>query len=172
MGQVPLHPALVHIPLGLAIVLPLVALGVTVAIARNWLAPRSFAMVVLLQALLFGAGFAALKTGENEEKRVEAVVPERAIEAHEEAAEVFLTGAGISLAVGIAGLFFLRRERALRWMAAGATVATLAVAGLAVGVGKPGGELVYVHGAARAYTGNAASAADGVRAGPERQDDD
>lgn len=172
MGQVPLHPALVHLPLGLAVVLPLVALFITVAIARNWLAPRSFALVVLLQALLFGAGFAALKTGEKEEERVEAVVPERAIHAHEEAAEAFLTGAGISLAVGIAGLFFLRRERALRWMAAGATAATVAVAGLAVGVGKPGGELVYVHGAARAYAGGAASAADAVRAGPDRHDDD
>src|SRR5512132_1580764 len=155
MGQVPLHPALVHVPLGLAIVLPLVALGITVAIVRNWLAARSFAIVVLLQAVLCGAGFAALKTGEKEEKRVEAVVPERAIEAHEEAAEAFLTGAGVSLALGALGLFFLRRERAIRWIAAGTTAATLAVAGLAVGVGKPGGELVYVHGAARAYTGNA-----------------
>ncbi|HET7784456.1 MAG TPA: DUF2231 domain-containing protein [Myxococcales bacterium] len=170
MGQVPLHPALVHIPLGLAVVLPLVALGVTVALARNWLAPRSFAVVVLLQALLLGAGFAALKTGQDEEDRVERVVPERALHAHEEAAERFLVGAGISLAIGAAGLFFLRRERALRWIAAGATAATVAVAALAVGVGKPGGELVYVHGAAGAYAGGAASAADGAPA--DRRDDD
>ncbi|HET9753918.1 MAG TPA: DUF2231 domain-containing protein, partial [Myxococcales bacterium] len=166
----PLHPALVHIPLGLAVVLPLVALGVTVALARNWLAPRSFAVVVLLQALLLGAGFAALKTGQDEEDRVERVVPERALHAHEEAAERFLVGAGISLAIGAAGLFFLRRERALRWIAAGATAATVAVAALAVGAGKPGGELVYVHGAAGAYAGGAASAADGAPA--DRRDDD
>ncbi|HET9752909.1 MAG TPA: hypothetical protein VFP52_08100, partial [Myxococcales bacterium] len=120
----------------------------------------------------FGAGFAALKTGEKEERRVEAVVPGHAIEAHEEAAEAFLTGAGISLALGAAGLFFLRRERALRFIAAGTTAATLAVAGLAVAVGKPGGQLVYVHGAARAYTGDAASAADGVPAARDHHDDD
>jgi uncharacterized membrane protein len=172
MGQVPLHPALVHIPLGLAIVLPLIALGITVAIARNWLAPRSLVIVVALQALLLGAGFAALKTGENEEDRVERIVPERALHAHEEAAERFLIGAGMSLAVGIAGLFFLRRPRTLPWIAAAATVATVAAAALAVKVGKPGGELVYVHGAAAAYAGSAPSAVDTVRTGRGHDDDD
>jgi uncharacterized membrane protein len=35
MSNLPLHPALVHLPLGLAVILPLLALGLTVAARRE-----------------------------------------------------------------------------------------------------------------------------------------
>jgi len=151
MGEVPFHPAFVHIPLGLALVLPLVALGVTIALWRAWMPPRAFWLVVALQAIVFGAGFVALETGETESERVESVVGEAPVKIHEEAAERFMVGAGVSLAVGIAGLFLTKRTKALRWVAAGATAATVATAGLALATGKAGGELVYLHGAAAVY---------------------
>ncbi len=140
MGQVPLHPALVHIPLGIAVVLPLVALAVTVALWRGWIGPRAFALVVLLQAVVVGAGVVALQTGERDEERV---ANEAAVEAHEEAAQRFMVGAGFALALGVGGLLLLKRQPALRWMAAGLTAATLVEAGLAVATGQRGGELVY-----------------------------
>lgn len=139
MGQLPLHPALVHVPLGLAVVLPIIALAVTFLLWRGLLSPRSFALVVLLQALTVGAGFAALRTGEADEHRFKGA----AVEAHEEAATRFMIAAGGSLALGIAGLFLLRRERALRWIAAGTTAATAVVAALAISTGHAGGKLVY-----------------------------
>ena len=175
MGQVPLHPALVHVPLGLAVLLPLIALGITLALWRGWLQPRSFAVLVLLQALLVGTGFAALQTGESEEDRVEAVVSERHLEAHEKAAHRFLVGAGIALALGVPGLFLMRRQRALRWIAASTTASTIVVAGLALPTGKAGGELVYVHGAAQPYVAagvRGGSLADAPRAGRRDQRDD
>ncbi len=165
MGQVPLHPALVHIPIGIALVLPLVALGVTVALWRGWIAPRAFALVVLLQALVVAGGFAALQTGESEGERIEDTVGEAAVESHEHAAKRFMIGAGIALAIGAGGLFLLRRQSALRWTAAALTAATVLEAGLAVATGKRGGELVYAQGGVQTQVA-------GARHGGENEGDD
>jgi hypothetical protein len=108
-------------------------------------------MVVVLQAVVFGAGFVALETGEKEGERIERVIGEARVHEHEEAAERFMVAAGVSLAVGIAGLFLMKREKALRWAAACATAGTVAAAALALSAGKAGGELVYLHGAAAVY---------------------
>ncbi len=50
----PLHPAIVHLPLGLAFLAPLLFLAVAVAVAREWIPKRAWLAVVVLQALLFG----------------------------------------------------------------------------------------------------------------------
>jgi hypothetical protein len=59
-----------------------------------------------LQIMLAGSSFAAMETGEIDEERAEQVVPESAIEKHEEAAEVFswATLAGLPFLLGL-GLF-------------------------------------------------------------------
>ena len=93
----PLHPAVVHLPIALALLVPLAALVGLLVIARGLTPGRAWAPVLLLQALLVGSAWLALETGENEEERVERVVAERHIEAHEEAAERFLLMAGLGL---------------------------------------------------------------------------
>jgi len=95
MTYVPLHPALVHLPLGLSIVLPLVAAGMAFALWRGLVPRRTWGVVVGLQAALVVGALVALKTGEREERRVEPVVGETALERHEEAAEVFLWGSAV-----------------------------------------------------------------------------
>jgi hypothetical protein len=157
----PLHPAIVHLPLGLAVVVPLLALGLTVALWREWLPRRAWIVAVLLQAVLFGSALLASSSGERDEEAVEQVVAETAIEAHEEAAAVFTWGAGIALAA-TAVVLLLKSPVARRWGALGATAATAVVALLAVRVGHAGGELVYRHGAAAAHT----AAAPATPAGP------
>jgi uncharacterized membrane protein len=164
----PLHPAIVHLPLGLAVVAPAVALFVALAIRRSRLPLRAWTGIVLLQALMMGAVWVAAATGEREEERVEAVVAERHIEAHEERAEglmvvtaLSLLVAGIGLAPGTAGS-----------LGRGATVvATLGVLAAGVLVGHSGGELVYRHGAASAYV-EGAGAPGGERFAHEEHDDD
>ena len=86
----PLHPAVVHFPIALAALIPLLALLSLLAIARSWLPVRTWAAIVLLQALLVGSAWLALETGEEQEERVERIVAERHIEDHEEAAEYLL----------------------------------------------------------------------------------
>ena len=89
----PLHPAVVHLPIALAILVPLVA-----AVRTRWrrgsaIVPvRGWAFVVLLQVLLVGTAWLAIETGEDQEERVEKVVAERHIEDHEERAERLLIG--------------------------------------------------------------------------------
>jgi uncharacterized membrane protein len=144
----PLHPAVVHLAIALAILIPGFAILGVPLIQRGLLPARSWALIVLLQALLVGSGWLALETGEEQEERVERVVAERHIEAHEEAAERFLLLAGMGLLASAAGLL-PRRGGAIGRVAG--TAVTLAVLAAGLSVGHSGGELVYKHGAANAY---------------------
>ncbi len=148
----PLHPAIVHLPIALAVLLPFAAIALTLAIARQWLPARSWALIVALHLLLAGGGLLAARTGEAEEERVERVVSERRIEAHEERAESFVWIAGLTILVTGAGLAAGRTGSIAR---AAAVVASLGVLAAGIGVGHSGGELVYQHGAASAYTAKA-----------------
>jgi hypothetical protein len=100
--------------------------------------------------VLFIAGFAALRTGQREEGRVEARVPEMALETHEEYAEQFLWATGLTLALAGTALV-VRKKLLLRGITALTVLATVGVAGAAIRVGHAGGKLVYVHNAAAAY---------------------
>lgn len=156
MTPFPLHPALVHLPLGLAFILPALALGFAWAAWKNPLKRRAWILIVVLQAVLLGAGFLAMNTGEREGERIERAVPKAAIERHEELAEQFLWATGITLVVAASALVF-RRPAAVRILTGSAVVGALLVAAAALRVGHAGGQLVYVHNAGAAYaTGNRA----------------
>lgn len=149
MFALPLHPAIVHIPLGIAAVVPLVMIVLTVALVRRKATRQSFLLAALLQAIVVGGGLVALSTGEAEEERVESVVSERAIERHEELAKVFVAASGMTLALAL--LAGVAPERWTRRLAVAGTVASIGALGVGVAVGHAGGELVYRHGAATAY---------------------
>lgn len=157
MTPIPLHPALVHVPLGLAFVLPALAIGFAWALWRGSLRPSFWLAIVLLQAVLLGAGLAALKTGQREEERVESVVPKTALERHEELAEQFLWISALTLvAAGI--VLVARHPRAVQTLTAVTVLGSLLGAGAALRVGHAGGQLVYLHNAAAAYaSGNKAN---------------
>lgn len=150
----PLHPAVVHFPIVLAVLLPPLAVLAFAAVHRRWLPLRAWAAVLALQVLAAGSGWLAEETGEHEEERVERVVGEGPLEEHEEAAErlVILLALGIPLAA--AGLLGGRKGEAAR---VATLLLSLAAVGAAVVAGHSGGELVYRHGAARAYQDGAPS---------------
>lgn len=149
--DLPLHPLIVHFPLALAFLLPLLAAAALLAWWRGWLpGRRSWAVVVALQAGLTLSAWAALRTGQAEEERVEATVAEAVLEVHEEAAEVFLgTAAGVLVLTLLALL--VPGDRVPRLVASLALVGMALGTVLAVRVGEAGGELVYRHGAAAVY---------------------
>jgi len=144
----PLHPAVVHFPIVLAVALPFLALAGVLAARRPGAGRYPWGVVVALAVLLPLSAWAALETGEEQEDTVEAVVGEAPLHRHEEAAEGFLAGAVLVGALALGGLL-------PRKAGAVARVATVpvAVAVLALGfrVGGSGGDLVYRHGAASAY---------------------
>ena len=71
MPSLPLHPAIVHLPLGLAFLMPALALGFGWALWTGRIRARAWIAIVALQAVLLGGGLAAMNTGEREEDRVE-----------------------------------------------------------------------------------------------------
>ncbi|MFN2375965.1 MAG: hypothetical protein ABR538_05485 [Candidatus Binatia bacterium] len=174
------HPKLVHLPMALAVLLPLVSAGLLVAWISGLLPRRTWVVAVALQAVLVASSFLAMRTGENEEEAVEAVVAESAIESHEEAAEFFTwTATGVLVLFAAASL--LPGDGAARTTAAAATAASFLVLFLGYRVGQAGGALVYRHGAAAAYTLAPAVGGDGGNAvdvprrgghGQEEEDDD
>ena len=161
------HPKVVHIPIALGVLMPLLASGVLLAWWRQWLPARSWLIVIALQALLLGSGIVAMQTGESEEDRVERVVPESALEAHEEAAEAFIWASG-----GVLGLMLLAlvtsRGKAGVPAAAVAALGTLAVMGLGYRTGQTGGDLVYRYNAASVYTTSTPGSANSPGYAPNR----
>jgi len=144
----PLHPAVVHFPIALAALIPLFAALILLAIRSGRTPPLTWAVVVLMQALLVGSAWFAEETGHDQHERVEKVVDERHVEEHEEAAEWVVRIASAGLAVAALGLV---GGSAGAWARAGALVVSLATLAAAVRTGHLGGELVYRHGAANAY---------------------
>lgn len=170
----PLHPMIVHIPLALALLMPLVAAATLAAWWLGWLPGRRVWLVALvLQGVLVGGALAAIETGEDEEERVEAVVGEAALEAHEEAADRFVIAAGVVFGLALLALA-LPREGLRKALAAATVAGTLVVALLGVNTGKAGGELVYRHGAASVYQQDGAAAPPGaaVERGRESEHED
>lgn len=163
MDGLPWHPKIVHLPLALAMLMPLVAGGLSIAWWRGVMPRRTWVIVWTLQAILVGGGVLAMRTGEADEERVERVVAERFIERHEQAAEAFVwAAAGVLLVMLVAAL--LPDERVARVVATASVAGTVLVLALAYRAGDAGGRLVYQHGAASAF-------ATPSRAGAEADDD-
>ncbi len=166
----PLHPAVVHFPMALAILLPLAALVLLYWIRRGAPVRTAWSGVVVAAGLLLGSSWLSLQTGEREEERVEEVVAEQAIGTHEELAEQFMILAGVVFLLSAAGLI---SHRAGGWARTAATVGSLLLIPAGIRVGHSGGELVYQHGAASAYTGSGGLSSgdtEGTRAVSARED--
>ncbi len=155
----PLHPAIVHFPLVLAVLAPPIILGLLLVLRRDGArragARRSIWGIAVGTLLLLAAtARLAIQTGEAQEDVVEEVVPHDAIEEHEEAAERLFVGSLIVLVLAGAGLLRGTPGTVGRGAAA---VGSVVLLGLALAVGESGGDLVYEHGAASAYTESRAS---------------
>lgn len=149
--ELPLHPKLVHLPIALAILMPLFSAALTLAILRGWLPLRTWLLAVGAQLLLVGSSVLAMRSGEDDEERVEGRVPEAALEAHEAAAERFTWSAAAALLLALAPLLLHRHRRAVVVGMIATTAAASGVLWLGYDVGRAGGALVYQHGAAAAY---------------------
>ena len=153
----PLHPAVVHFPIVLVVLLPIFTLGALWAVRRGANFRRAWAVPLAAAAALTLSAWVAVQTGEAQEERVEAVVAENAMHGHEEAAERFLVLSGVLLLVAATGLAGGTLGRAGRLVS---TAGAFALVAAGVEVGHSGGELVYRHGAAEAYASAAAPAQD------------
>jgi len=139
----------VHFPIVLAVLLPISAGWALWAVRKGTTARRAWAVPVFIAVALAVSAYVAVQTGESQDERVERVVAEQPLEAHEEAAETFLLLAtGLALLVS-AGLLNGRAGNVARALSGIGAVGLVAVAAY---VGHSGGKLVYQYGAASAYT--------------------
>jgi len=145
----PLHPAVVHLPIALTLLVPIFAVGALIAIRRGAKVLKSWSIAAAMLGALSLSAWVSLETGQDQEEKVEAVVPEQAFETHEEAAEAFFAFSLVVLGIAGAGLVGGRVGTVARYAATAGTLA-LVVAGY--NVGHSGGKLVYTYGAASAYT--------------------
>jgi uncharacterized membrane protein len=168
MFGLPLHPLVVHFPIVLAFLLPISALVAILAIRKGTTLRRTWAVPVAFAAGLALSAYVAVQTGEAQEDRVERVVSDRPMHAHEEAAERFLLLSGILVLV--AGVGFARGAvgRAARLVTAAGAVALV---GVGAQVGHSGGSLVYRHGAASAYVTSTAAGGEVVPVAEGRDED-
>lgn len=169
---VPLHPAVVHMPIALTLLVPVFAAVTLYAIHKGARPLRAWGITTALLATLSLSAWVALATGNQQGEKVEKVVPEAVVEAHEEAAEGFLILSLAVLGVAAVGLVSGKLGTIARGLATAGTVA-LFVSGW--NVGHSGGQLVYKHGAASAYvnadsTGVASAATEHSAKGKDNDD--
>jgi len=145
----PFHPSVVHLPIVISFILPILILIFSLMIKKNAMGAKAWLVIVGLQFFTTGTGYLALETGEVEEDVVERIVAKKLIGEHEEAAELFVGSTVIALVLGISA-FFIRREFQFKIQMALVLISFIS-AYLAFRAGKLGGELVYKHGAAQAY---------------------
>jgi uncharacterized membrane protein len=150
----PLHPAIVHFPIVLALLLPLLIGGALWSIRRGAVVRRAWFVPTAFAAALVASAWLSVQTGDAQSERVEQVVGAAPLDSHEDLAEAFLTSSVVMAVLTAAGLLGGRPGRAARVLTG---VGSLALAGLVVRGGHTGGELVYRHGAANAYTAAASN---------------
>ncbi|MDW2885356.1 DUF2231 domain-containing protein [Exiguobacterium artemiae] len=134
LGGIPLHPLLVHMPIGLLLFATLLLLG-----SLKWTQLKPFSLITLVAGLL--SGIAAYLTGDGAEEFAESQlnVARDAIHTHEDFALYSLLTFGLSLVLLL--LHYRSKKQAL-------LIASLLVAligsGLLAYAGHLGGQMVYV----------------------------
>ncbi|MGH7620041.1 MAG: DUF2231 domain-containing protein [Gemmatimonadaceae bacterium] len=153
----PLHPAVVHFPIVLAFLLPAFIGGALWSIRRGRAVRRAWLVPTAIAAALSASAWLSVQTGDAQSERVERIVGDAPLDAHEDMAEVFFTASVAVALITAAGLLGGLPGRTARVLTG---VGSLVLVGLVARVGHSGGQLVYRHGAATAYADTAGNAKD------------
>lgn len=138
----------VHFPMALAILQPLLILALIIGIKKEVFTRKSWWIAIGAQVILVLTTFVALQTGEIDEEIVESIVDESLIESHEDIAKLFFIFSIVTLVSVILPAFLSDKMLGLGIVT---LVLALVVLGVGIQVGKLGGELVYEHNAASVH---------------------
>lgn len=168
----PLHPAIVHLPLALTFVLPALILVFIWAIRSGKMSREMWVVIVGLQLLITASGYLALETGETDEDKVAKVAGIVLVQTHEQTAEIFVGTTVVSLAVGVVAIFLQAQFQLYARLAV--LVLSLLSCVFAFKTGEIGGEIVYAQNGASVHAaGSTVTIREhtGVESGPEAEPD-
>jgi len=151
MDALPTHPMLVHLPLALGALSPILCGAIGYAIGRRGAAETLWAWVVAAHFVLLASSGAAALLGETDARRIQTRIDSEAVQSHEDDGHRLLMACALAFGLALAGLV-LPKRRARRAAMAAAFAASLICATLAVVAGHGGAVLVYQHGAAAAWS--------------------
>lgn len=145
--EIPLHPMMVHLPIGLSILMPFIFGIIIFFVRKKKVNSNTFIAAVIFQSVLTVAAFAAVQSGRIEEHRMKETgwVSHDLVEAHEHAGKRVFIVMIVTLVVSAAAIATTKFQFPLQ---IGAFVLSIVVAGMITIAGHLGGELVYIHGAA------------------------
>jgi uncharacterized membrane protein len=170
MFGLPMHPLLIHLPLVLAMLLPILAAWVFWKIRQpTGERRRIWTLWVGAQMVLAVSTFLASQAGEKDAEQVEKQVPEAALESHEEQGERFVFVTAGTAALSLAGYIPGPIGQSAQVLA---LIGSLGQLGLVLPLGHSGAVLVYQHGANAAFAQNAGQAAPESAKSQEKGDDD
>ncbi len=147
MFDLPLHPIVVHFPIVLGALLPLLAILLWWAVKKWQWTPKVWALVSAVALVYSLSAVTAVQLGEADEEKVEKIVSERVIEEHEEAGELIPWIAGTLFLISLGGLSVKYSKQAQLALIVLSLVAVVPL----INAGHTGGELVYQHGASVAH---------------------
>jgi uncharacterized membrane protein len=148
--MIPNHPQLVHLPLVLSFVMPILSLVFVWFLKTNKMHKNAWIILVGFQICIVATAYISLETGETEEDKVERLVGKKNLHSHEEKAEIFVATAVLSLSLLIV-TYFIKAQ--FQFYAQLLTVLSLVITSItAYGAGQSGFKLVYQFAAASAYT--------------------
>jgi hypothetical protein len=146
----PLHPAIVHFPIAVTFLLPLLILVFAWAIKSGKMAKETWLVIIALQAMVTVSGYISLETGETDEEKVSVIVGKELVNKHEESAEIFVGMTVIALAAGVATWFLQPAfQEKLRF---GVAIIALLPLFFAYRTAQMGGHIVYRFGGANAHS--------------------
>ena len=147
MFDLPLHPIVVHFPIVLGSLLPVLAILLWWAIKKWQWTPKVWALVSAVALVYCLFAVTAVQLGEEDEEKVEKVISEEVIEEHEEAGELIPWLAGTLFLVSLGGFTVKYSKQAKMAMIVLSLVGVVPL----INAGHTGGELVYKHGASVAH---------------------
>lgn len=137
------HPFLIHIPLGIMWLLPIL---IILAINSNHQYTRLWLSVMAATLLMALFSYLAVYTGEMGEHILEGKINKEALEEHEEAGELFALLCYILFGLSIVAYFLKEKLQKILQYLTLALACFIILAGMHAG--SHGGDLVYKHGAA------------------------
>ena len=146
MESLPLHPAIVHLPIGIALMLPILNI-LFFWLFKTGKAKREASMILIIMHLgLATTSFLAMQLGEIEEEKIEHQIDHNALENHEHKGE-FYAQATIALAL-VSVLLVFTRGRRFEQVLGLLFIGQIILIFFTYQVGHSGAQLVYKHDAA------------------------